>query len=84
MLKDKDLKNIRHELLEERVITYLARTRKLDTLEAMDIYYSSRLADQVARNEYGLHHFGYRELARMLMEKDPELFSERGKQHGRG
>ena len=56
----------------------------MDTLEAMDIYYSSRLADQVARNEYGLQHFGYRELARMLMEKEPELFSERGKQHGRG
>ena len=38
MLKDKDLKNIRHELLEERVITYLARPRKMDTIEARDAY----------------------------------------------
>lgn len=41
--------------LKESIIAYLAEIKKIGIRKAMDIYYKSRLSEQIAESKYGLH-----------------------------
>ena len=63
------------ERLEERIIAYLAEIKGIPLEQAMDAYYRSRLADQIANGLYGIENMDYKYLAEDLVENEPKLFT---------
>lgn len=63
------------ERLEERIIAYLSEMKGISLEEAMDAYYRSRLASQIAKGLYGIENMDYKYLAEDLEENEPELFA---------
>lgn len=62
------------EELDESIINYLSEHFGITMDEAMDAYYRSRLASQIAKGEYGIENLDYKYLAEDLMENESELF----------
>ncbi len=62
------------EELDESIIKYLSERCGVTLDAAMDTYYHSRLASQIANGEYGIENLDYKYLAEDLMENEPELF----------
>ena len=60
--------------LETAIIRELSRVKKLDLRAATDVYYSSRLSDQISQGLYGIDNLDYKYLAEDLIENEPELF----------
>ena len=56
------LEKLYKEHLEEKLIAYIAETHNLELSEAMDIYYSSKLADRIAKGEYNIQYLDYKVL----------------------
>lgn len=71
---DRILEQVYQENLEERLIDYIAVQHDLTLEEAMDIYYSSRLAERIHRGEEGIQYLDYKVLAQILHETEPERF----------
>ena len=63
------------ERLEERIIAYLAEIKGVPIEAAMDAYYRSRLATQIANGLYGIENMDYKYLAEDLVENEPKLFT---------
>lgn len=61
--------------LDESIIIYLAEIKNIEIRKAMDIYYKSRLSEQIAESKYGIENMGYKYLALDLIENEQELFS---------
>lgn len=74
MIDKKKLDSEYKEILEERIINYLAETKKISIRQAMDIYYNSKLSQQVNDGSYGIENMDYRYLTQDLIENEPELF----------
>lgn len=64
------------ERLEERIIAYLSEIKGITLEAAMDAYYRSRLAMQIANGLYGIENMDYKYLAEDLVENEPELFAK--------
>ena len=62
--------------LEERIIAYLSEIKGITLEAAMDAYYRSRLAMQIANGLYGIENMDYKYLAEDLVENEPELFAK--------
>lgn len=60
--------------LETSMIAYLAVQKQLDLRTAMDVYYRSQLAEQIAQGLYGIENLDYKYLVQDLLENEPELF----------
>ena len=72
---DKDVLDRNYkELLEEKIISYIAEKLNISIRKAMDIYYHSKLSEQINDNCYGIENMDYRYLAEDLIENEPELF----------
>ena len=72
---DKDaLDKIYKEMLEEKIINQLADTKGISIRQAMDVYYRSRLSQQIYDGSYGIENMDYRYLVEDLIENEPELF----------
>ena len=63
------------EELDERIIARLAEVKSLPLDKALDIYYRSRLSNQVATGAYGIDNLDYKYLVEDLIENEPDLFS---------
>lgn len=74
MTDKNNLKHIYEQNLEESIIEQLAKEKKIDLREAMDIYYHSRLAKQIENGIYGIDNMDYKYLVQDLIENEPELF----------
>lgn len=68
------LENIYQESLEENIIQHLAKEENLSLEDAMDVYYRSRLSEKIHAGKYGVQYLDYRNLVRILIESEPELF----------
>ncbi len=64
------------ERLEERIISRLADVAGMPLERAMDVYYRSRLARQIAEGLYGIENLDYKYLVDDLIENEPELFGQ--------
>ena len=64
------------ERLEERIIAYLSEIKGITLEAAMDAYYRSRLAMQIANGLYGIENMDYKYLAEDLVENEPALFAK--------
>lgn len=60
--------------LEESIIQFLAEMKQLELRQAMDIYYRSRLAEQIELGTYGIENMDYKYLVQDLIENEPQLF----------
>lgn len=76
MTDKKLLLEIYKQNLENDIILYVAKQKKIEIRKAFDIYYSSRLAEQIANGEFGIENMDAKYLAEDLIENEPELFKE--------
>lgn len=74
MRSKKDIDYIYKQNLEESIIEFLSKEKKLELRQAMDIYYQSRLAKQIEQGTYGIENMDYKYLTQDLIENEPELF----------
>ena len=71
-----DLGSIYRQNLEPSIIEYLADIKNITQRKAMDIYYKSRLSEQIQSGMYGIENLDYKYLAEDLVENEPELFAD--------
>lgn len=69
-----DLGSIYRQNLEPSIIEYLAEMKNIPQRIAMDVYYKSRLSEQIQAGLYGIENLDYKYLAEDLIENEPELF----------
>lgn len=63
------------EALEERIISYLAKVKNLTLEQAMDIYYSSHLAQKIHEGQDDVQYLDYKVLVQILLDTEPELLA---------
>ena len=69
------LTEIYKQNLENDIIKALANLKQIELRRAFDIYYSSKLAGQIADGRYGIENMDAKYLAEDLIENEAELFS---------
>lgn len=74
MTDKKQLNSIYKQNLEQDIIMYLSETCGLELRKAFDIYYSSKLSEQIEKGMYGIENMDYKYLVQDLIENEPELF----------
>lgn len=74
MINKFDLNEIYKQNLEEDIIKYLSKIKKIDLRKAMDIYYRSSLAEQISQGLYGIENCDYRRLTEDIIENELDLF----------
>lgn len=74
MVDKKQLTKIYKQNLENDIILNVAKKKGIEIREAFDIYYSSKLAGQIANGECGIENMDAKYLADDLIENEPELF----------
>ena len=79
MTDKKQLAEIYKQNLEADIVKYIAEIKKIDLRRAFDIYYSSKLAVQIADGSYGIENLNARYLAEDLIENEQGLFWKAGK-----
>ena len=62
------------ENLEERLIACLAERNGISLEKAMDIYYSSALAEQIHQGIESIQYLDHKVLAQILRENEPDRF----------
>ena len=75
-MDEKTLENIYQEKLEERLIEHIAEKHHLDFQIAMNVYYSSKMAERIHEGTYGIQYLDYKVLVEMIENTEPELFRE--------
>lgn len=75
MVDKEQLTEIYKQNLDTDIVKYIAEIKKLELRKAFDIYYSSKLAVQIANGSYGIENMDARYLAEDLIENEAELFS---------
>ncbi|MBF0407661.1 MAG: hypothetical protein HQM10_09925 [Candidatus Riflebacteria bacterium] len=60
--------------MEESIIAYLSEIMNLALRISMNIYYRSKLAEQIADGLSGIENLDYKHLVQNLTENEPELF----------
>jgi len=74
MCKMSDLEAVYIENLEQDIIKNIAALKNLDLRKAMDIYYKSKLSNQIANREQGIENLDAKYLAEDLIENEQNLF----------
>lgn len=74
MMDKMQLSEIYKQNLEIDIIKALADLKQIELRKAFDIYYSSRLAGQIAEGSYGIENMDAKYLAEDLSENEMELF----------
>ncbi len=72
-MNEEMLERIYQENLEEQIIAYLAETCDFSYEKAMELYYSSKLADKIYLGKEGIQYLDYKVLAQILIETEKEL-----------
>ena len=76
MIDKEKLDKTYKELLEEKIINRLAEVKGLPIRQAMDIYYKSKLAQQINDGSFGIENMDYRYLVQDMIENEQALFRE--------
>ena len=76
-MSEHDLDVIYKQNLEPSIIEYLAKEKSISNRKAMDIYYKSKLSEQIQSGAYGIENMDYKYLVEDLIENEPELFEEK-------
>ena len=68
------LTEIYKQNLENDIILNVAQMKGIEIRKAFDIYYRSRMAEQIASGAYGIENLDAKYLAEDLIENELELF----------
>lgn len=74
MIDKNNLQFVYKQNLEDNIIQYLSEVKKIDLRQATDIYYNSRLAEQISLGMYGIENMDYKYLVQDMLENEKELF----------
>ena len=74
MVNKKQLEEFYKQNLENDIINTISEMKGIDLRKALDIYYSSRLSEQILNDIYGIENMDAKYLAEDLIENEPELF----------
>ena len=74
MTDRKQLSKFYKQNLKNDIIKAIADIKQMDLRKAFDIYYSSKLAEQIANESYGIENMDAKYLAEDLIENEVELF----------
>ena len=74
MVNKDQLEQLYKQNLENDIINAVSEMKGIDLRKAFDIYYSSKLAEQILNNSYGIENMDAKYLAEDLIENEPELF----------
>lgn len=61
------------EDLENDIINAISEIKGIDLRKAFDIYYSSKLAEQISNGSYGIENMDAKYLAEDLIENEPDI-----------
>lgn len=78
MVDREQLTEIYKQNLENDIVLNIAKIKKIEIRKAFDIYYSSKLAEQIANGEYGIENMDPKYLAEDLIENEEKLFKDIG------
>lgn len=67
-MNKKFIRQMYREYLEEDIIFQISKDHKVDLENAMRIYYNSKTADQVYRNEKSIQNLNYKDLAEIMLQ----------------
>lgn len=70
----KQMEDIYKQNLENDIIKAIAKIKDIELRKAIDIYYSSKLASQIADSTCGIENMDAKYLAEDLIENEAELF----------
>lgn len=65
--------------MEEDIIDEISKLKGIELRNACDIYYSSKLAEQISNDSFGIENMDAKYLAEDLIENEPEFFINRKK-----
>lgn len=68
------LEHIYKQSLEQSIIEDIAEKKAIDYRLATEIYYKSKLAQQISAGKYGIQYLDHHVLAQDLLENESELF----------
>ena len=68
------LERVYQENLEERIIAYISEQESISFEKAMEMYYSSKLAEKIYNGNEGIQYLDYKVLYEILKETEPDLF----------
>lgn len=74
MVNRKKLEEVYKQNLENDIINAISEIQGIELRKAFDIYYSSKLAEQISNDSYGIENMDPKYLAEDLIENEPELF----------
>ena len=74
MVNKKRLEEVYKQNLENDIINAISEIKEIDLRKALDIYYSSKLAEQILNDRYGIENMNAKYLAEDLIENEPALF----------
>ena len=74
MVNKKQLEEFYKQNLENDIINTISEMKGIDLRKALDIYYSSKLAEQISNNSYGIENMDAKYLAEDLIENEPDIF----------
>lgn len=74
MIDKKQLEEVYKQNLENDIINEISKMKGIDLRKAFDIYYSSKLAEQILNDQYGIENLDAKYLAEDLIENEPEIF----------
>lgn len=77
MVDKEQLSEVYKQNLEQDIILHIAKIKNIELREAFDIYYSSKLADQIANGDWGIENMDAKYLAEDLIENETELFERK-------
>ena len=75
MVNKKRLEEVYKQNLEKDIINAISEIKEIDLRKALDIYYSSKLAEQILNDRYGIENMNAKYLAEDLIENEPTLFT---------
>ena len=73
-MDERILEQTYQENLEECLIAYISDQYDISLEKAMDVYYSSSLAEKIHQGVEGIQYLDYKVLAQILHETEPERF----------
>lgn len=74
MVNREQLEEVYKQNLENDIINTISEIKKIDLRKAFDIYYSSKLVEQISNDSYGIENMDAKYLAEDLIENEQELF----------
>lgn len=70
MIDREQLALVYKQNLEQNIIEHIAQIKEIGLREAFDIYYSSKLAEQIMEGKYGIENMDAKYLAEDLIENE--------------